>query len=255
MTTTRHQTIIAAALVPILILSVSTEGFAKSKEDGVPFPMKYEGGSLPLNQHDKLTAMVGNSSVVFLQGKQRFEIPYASVTEISYGADVHRRVGEAIGIGALTLGLGAMLLLVKTKKHYVGMTWGPPASTAPTPAAPTALPAVATGQTKNEVSAILGPSVAFVKRSKCPGTKDCYQETFRYSTAEVTFAGTQLDAKGSLLDGKVFEWHSATEQKGGVVFKVGKGDYRGFMTALEGKTGLKAVNTDAQLGTGGTSKP
>ena len=177
MTKTRNQSIIAAALVPILIFSISAEGFAKSKENGVPFPMKYEGGSLPLNQHDKLTTVVGNTSVVFLQGKQRFEIPYTSVTEVSYGADVHRRVGAAIGVAVVTFGLGAMMLLVKTKKHYVGMTW--------------------------------------------------------------------LD-KGK---------EGATDQKGGVVFKVGKGDYRGFMTALEGKTGLKAVNTDAQVGTGGTSKP
>jgi hypothetical protein len=33
-------------------------------------------------------------------------IPAAAVTEISYGQDVHRRVGDAIGIGAVTLGLG-----------------------------------------------------------------------------------------------------------------------------------------------------
>jgi len=41
--------------------------------------------------------------------------------------------------------------------------------------------------------------------------------------------------------------------KGGIVFKVGKGDYRGFLTALEGMTGKKAVNAD-EIGSGGTSK-
>src|SRR5260370_24115830 len=105
-----------AMCAPIIHLAVA-------KENGVTFPMKHEGGSLPLNQHDKLNTTIGADSVVFSQGGERFEIPAKSITEVSYGADVHRRVGEAIGVGVLTLGIGAMLLLVKTKKHYVGMTW------------------------------------------------------------------------------------------------------------------------------------
>lgn len=148
----------------------------KDTPQGVPFGMKYEGGSLPLNQHDKLVATLGNNAVMLTQSQQHFDIPYSSITEISYGSDVHRRVGAAIGLGVLTLGLGAMLLLAKTKKHYVGMTW---------------------------------------------------------------------------LDNSADEAH----RKGGIVFKVGKGDYRGFLAALEGKAGMKAVNSDASLGTGGTSKP
>ncbi len=128
-------------------------------------------------QHDKLNAYVSEDALFVVQRHKQFNIPYKSVTEVSYGADVHRRVGEAIGVGAVTLGLGAMLLLVKTKKHFVGLTWM---------------------------------------------------------------------NKGR--DGE-------PDQKGGVVFKVGKGDYRGFLTALEGKTGLTAVNTDRSLGMGGTSKP
>ena len=50
-------------------------------------------------------------------------IPVSDVTEISYGQDVHRRVGAAIGIGVFTLGLGALMLLSKSKKHFVGLTW------------------------------------------------------------------------------------------------------------------------------------
>jgi hypothetical protein len=45
------------------------------------------------------------------------------VTEISYGQDVHRRVGAAIGIGVVTLGIGALMALTKSKKHFVGLTW------------------------------------------------------------------------------------------------------------------------------------
>jgi hypothetical protein len=45
------------------------------------------------------------------------------VTEISYGQDVHRRVGAAIGVAVFSLGVGALLALTKSKKHYIGITW------------------------------------------------------------------------------------------------------------------------------------
>ena len=50
-------------------------------------------------------------------------IPAAAVTEISYGQDVHRRVGAAIGLAVVSLGIGALMALTKSKKHYVGLTW------------------------------------------------------------------------------------------------------------------------------------
>jgi hypothetical protein len=50
-------------------------------------------------------------------------IPAAAITEISYGQDVHRRVGAAIGLAVFSFGLGALLALSKSKKHFVGLTW------------------------------------------------------------------------------------------------------------------------------------
>ena len=50
-------------------------------------------------------------------------IPAASITEISYGQDVHRRVGAAIGLAIVSFGIGALMALSKSKKHYVGITW------------------------------------------------------------------------------------------------------------------------------------
>ena len=50
-------------------------------------------------------------------------IPASAVTEISYGQDVHRRVGAAIGIAIVSFGIGALMALTKSKKHYVGLTW------------------------------------------------------------------------------------------------------------------------------------
>src|SRR4051812_24674393 len=107
-----------------LALTSVNPGFAaKPKEIGVMTPMKYEGGSLPLNQHDKLDTYVSKDELVLVQGKQRFVIPVKNITEVSYGNDVHRRVGAAVGVALVTFGIGALMLLVKTKKHYVGIVW------------------------------------------------------------------------------------------------------------------------------------
>jgi hypothetical protein len=39
------------------------------------------------------------------------------VREISYGQDVHRRIGTAVAVGVFTLGVGALIALSKSKKH------------------------------------------------------------------------------------------------------------------------------------------
>ncbi len=49
-------------------------------------------------------------------------IPVSAITEISYGQDVHRRVGAAIGLAVILLGIGGLMALTKSKKHYVGVT-------------------------------------------------------------------------------------------------------------------------------------
>jgi hypothetical protein len=156
------------ALTLVLVLG----GLPISAAQNVTYGMKYEGGSLPLDVHDKLTVSLSDKHVVVMQGKQQHEIPVSATTEVSYGNDVHRRVGAAVGVGIVTLGIGTLLALSKTKKHYVGITWSDPAD---------------------------------------------------------------------------------ATKRGGVVFKVGKGEYRGFVAALEGFTGKKAVNADIG-GPGGTSK-
>jgi hypothetical protein len=50
-------------------------------------------------------------------------VPAASVTEVSYGQDVHRRVGTAIGLAVVSFGICALMALSKSKKHFVGITW------------------------------------------------------------------------------------------------------------------------------------
>jgi hypothetical protein len=127
------------------------------------YKVTYDGGSLP-----EIKAGVGiklyleGDKIRFAKdGKDLAVIPAVSVTEVSYGQDVHRRVGTAIGLAVFSLGIGALMLLSKSKKHYVGLTWA---------------------------------------------------------------------------DG---------DKKGGLVVQADKSEYRGILTAMEGITGKKAVDSDA----------
>jgi len=82
------------------------------------YKIVYDGGSLP-------NAKAGTDMKLYIDADKNPDqerrhgvavIPAAAVTEISYGQDVHRRVGAAIGIGVFTLGLGALMLLAKSKR-------------------------------------------------------------------------------------------------------------------------------------------
>ncbi len=89
------------------------------------YKVTYDGGSLP-------DAKAGTGMKLFIDANQVrlvkdkadvVTIPASAITEISYGQDVHRRVGAAIGLAVISLGVGALMALTKSKKHYVGITW------------------------------------------------------------------------------------------------------------------------------------
>jgi hypothetical protein len=89
------------------------------------YKIAYDGGSIQ-------NAKAGTGMKLFIDGsnirimKDKTEIavvPASAVTEISYGQDVHRRVGAAIGVAVVSLGIGALLALSKSKKYYIGLTW------------------------------------------------------------------------------------------------------------------------------------
>jgi len=97
--------------------------FANDSQNG--YKVIYDGGSLTgLKSGTGVRLVVGEKDFQIVQDKTVIvTIPAGSVTEISYGQDVHRRVGAAIGIAVFTLGLGALMALTKSKKHFVGLTW------------------------------------------------------------------------------------------------------------------------------------
>jgi CxxC motif-containing protein (DUF1111 family) len=89
------------------------------------YNVTYDGGSISDTKAGAgLKMYIEANQVRFVKGKQDMvTIPAAAITEISYGQDVHRRVGAAIGLAVVSLGIGALMALSKSKKHYVGLTW------------------------------------------------------------------------------------------------------------------------------------
>lgn len=110
----RLVAVLLCALMPALALA-SDNGYK----------IAYDGGSLS-------DYKAGEGMKLYIEGdhirivrdkKDVIVIPAAAVTEISYGQDVHRRVGAAIGLAVVSLGIGALMALSKSKKHFVGLTW------------------------------------------------------------------------------------------------------------------------------------
>jgi hypothetical protein len=89
------------------------------------YKVAYDGGSVPdVKTGTGLKLYIDANQIRLVKDKSNVVmIPASSVTEISYGQDVHRRVGAAIGIGVVTLGVGALMALTKSKKHFIGLTW------------------------------------------------------------------------------------------------------------------------------------
>ena len=93
--------------------------------DNNSYKVTYDGGSLPdLKTGTGVKLYIDANQVRLVKENADITtIPASSITEISYGQDVHRRIGAAIGLAVISLGIGALMALTKSKKHYVGLTW------------------------------------------------------------------------------------------------------------------------------------
>lgn len=89
------------------------------------FEVRYDGGSLPdAKAGVGMKLYIDSGLIRLMKGKTEVaRIPASAVTDLSYGQDVHRRVGTAIGLAVVSLGIGALMALSKSKKHFVGITW------------------------------------------------------------------------------------------------------------------------------------
>jgi hypothetical protein len=89
------------------------------------YKVKYDGGSIPdAKAGTDMKFIIDSGQVRLVRDKgEVITIPASAITEISYGQDVHRRIGAAIGLAVISLGIGALMALTKSKKHFVGLTW------------------------------------------------------------------------------------------------------------------------------------
>lgn len=115
----KQQQLLAVALC----LVIPFVGFAVENNNG--YKVKYDGGSvLNVKAGNDLKLNFDSGQITLTKGKtEAIKVPTSAITEISYGQDVHRRIGAAIGIGVFTLGIGALMALTKSKKHFIGLTW------------------------------------------------------------------------------------------------------------------------------------
>jgi len=71
--------------------------FAADTQNG--YNVAYDGGSLSLKAGVGVKLYVDNKNVRLVKDKTEIAtIPVSAITEITYGQDVHRRVGAAIGL-------------------------------------------------------------------------------------------------------------------------------------------------------------
>jgi hypothetical protein len=155
--------VIKRFIAALLCICVPVLAHAATSNEPNSYKVTYDGGSLQNIKAGQDARLVIEPTQVRLvkDNGDLIVIPAASITEVSYGQDVHRRIGAAIGLAVISLGIGALMAFTKSKKHYIGLTWA---------------------------------------------------------------------------DGA---------KKGGFALQCSKNDYRGQLTALEGITGKKAVDSDA----------
>src|SRR5450432_4002767 len=113
----KMKTILAVFLCLLVpATSIASEGGYK---------VAYDGGSLPaLKAGKNVRLFIEQNQVRIMDDKEDLlTLPASSITEVSYGQDVHRRIGTAIGLAVISLGIGALMMFSKSKKHFVGITW------------------------------------------------------------------------------------------------------------------------------------
>jgi hypothetical protein len=119
--TLKSTTTPKALLAIILCLTIPLATIAS----GNSYNVTYDGGSVEgAKAGTAMKLYISSGKVRIERGKNEFvTIPASAITEISYGQDVHRRVGAAIGLAVVSFGIGALMALSKSKKHFVGLTW------------------------------------------------------------------------------------------------------------------------------------
>ena len=107
----------------LLCVVIPVAVFGADAQNG--YKVAYDGGTLgDVKTGTGLKLIINTNTITFVKDKAEvLTVPSSAITEISYGQDVHRRIGAAIGLAVVSFGVGALMALTKSKKHYVGLTW------------------------------------------------------------------------------------------------------------------------------------
>ena len=110
-------------LLAVLLCVALPAALYASDDSG--YKVDYDGGSLPgVKAGTDLKLYIESAGIRLTKDKKDvISIIPSTITEISYGQDVHRRVGAAIGLAVVSFGIGALMALTKSKKHFIGITW------------------------------------------------------------------------------------------------------------------------------------
>jgi hypothetical protein len=92
--------------------------------------VRYNGGSVdskvdPKDWNNRLSITSDTITLALKDGK-KLEIPPKSVTSLSYGQEVHRRVGTMIALAILVAPVALFGLFHKTRLHYIGIQYATP---------------------------------------------------------------------------------------------------------------------------------
>jgi hypothetical protein len=88
----------------------------EAKDDG-GYNVVYDGGSIPgLKAGAKLRVYIESNEIRITENKTLITtlVP-STIQDISYGQDVHRRIGAAIGLAVISFGIGGLMALTKSK--------------------------------------------------------------------------------------------------------------------------------------------
>ena len=96
----------ALKITIVAILCCSLASASSAANDG--YKVVYDGGSIPdIKSGSGMKLHIEQSQIRLKTDKVVLvSIPPSAVTEISYGQDVHRRVGAAIGLAVVSFGIG-----------------------------------------------------------------------------------------------------------------------------------------------------
>ena len=107
------------------MLCFTTLNLNAAETKAVGYTVRYSGGSFATVKGGQyLKLFIEPAAIRFNKNTEEIVlIPAASISEVTSGEEVHRRVGTAIGLAVISLGIGAFMLFSKSKKHYIGLIW------------------------------------------------------------------------------------------------------------------------------------